>query len=236
MPVADRKRWGVRIALWIVVLAAFLLALHCDVALMQWRYAVLPEGPQGLLKQVFYGFRDFGQILPIAVTLVIVGRTDRRRWTIILIIVSAQLLGGVAYNGGKLLLPRYRPQAAIERVAALDTLEVEQTWLGWSPDSRLEGPWADLDEALQSFPSGHSAGAFAFAGVLAWFYPRLAGLFWFLAAGCAVSRYLDGVHWLSDCVAGAAIGYLAAWLALRPYVWALPLRTIRRLKGRSVNV
>lgn len=220
------RRFAFRVAVWLLVGGALALALRCDVALMRWRYDVLPEGPQGLLKQVFYGFRDFAQIVPIAVAILIVIRLDRaRRWTIVATILIAQMLAGIGYNAGKLLVVRYRPSAAIERVGPLDELEQSQTWAGFMP--------SDRDEALQSFPSGHSASAFAFAGVLAWFYPRLAGLVWSLAVGCAFSRYIDGVHWLSDCVAGAAIGYGGVWLALRPHVWAGPL--IRRLEGKPAS-
>ena len=53
------------------------------------------------------------------------------------------------------------------------------------------------------------------AGILAFYYRPARGLLWTLAAGCAISRYLDAVHWPSDCLAGATIGYLAAWAALR---------------------
>src|SRR5690606_132206 len=82
----------------------------------------------------------------------------------------------------------------------------------------------------EAFPSGHSGAAFAFAAVLAWFYPHLRWLFWALAFGCAVSRYLDTVHWPSDCMAGAMLGFLAGWIALRPYLWGLPVRFLRRCR------
>lgn len=218
-PVGNWRRWGLRLALWLMVAAVFALTLRYDLLLMQWRYAVFPEGPKGILKQVFYGFRDFAQVLPIFVTLFIIARVDARRWTIITCILLAQILAGIACNSGKFTVSRYRPHRAIEQAGSLDDLSGDKVWLGFSLNHR--------DDVLQSFPSGHSAGAFALAGVLSWFYPRLAGMFWFLAIGCAFSRYVDAVHWLSDCLAGAAIGYVGAWLALRPYAWAVPWWLIR---------
>jgi membrane-associated phospholipid phosphatase len=226
-PVGNWRRWGVRLVLWTLVAAGFAFVLRYDIALMQWRYSVWPEGPRGILKQVFYGFRDFAQVVPIATALLIIGRMDKRRWTIIITVLMAQVLAGIMYNTGKLTVLRYRPEAAIEQVASIDQLELAHTWAGLAAGNR--------ETALQSFPSGHSAGAFALAGVLAWFYPRLAGLFWFLAVGCAFSRYVDAVHWLSDAVAGAAIGYLGAWLALRPYAWAVPFWIIRKWMGRPAS-
>jgi len=62
------------------------------------------------------------------------------------------------------------------------------------------------------FPSSHAAVAFAGAAMLAAFFPRLRALIFTLAAGCALSRMLVGAHWLSDVVAGAAIGVFAAKL------------------------
>lgn len=233
---AGTVRWLARIVAWLAVAALYVLTIKHDVDLMHWRYDVMPEGPHGTLRQVLYGFRDFGQILPIIVTIVIVLRMDRRRWTIVSAILIAQIFAGAAYNTGKLTIARYRPQPAIKQALAASTdsvpdkekdayalskMKVQQTWIGWRPGNG--------DEATQSFPSGHSAAAFAFAGVLVWFYPKLTVTFWFLAAGCAVSRYLDAVHWLSDCAAGASIGYVAAWLSLHPHVWSTPLRLLRAM-------
>lgn len=226
-PVITRRRWGLRIAAWICVAGGFSVALRYDILLMRWRFALLPEGPEGILKQIFYGFRDFAQVLPIFVAMLIIARVDNRRWTIIITLLIAQLLAAVGYNTSKLTIARYRPHQAIERVASLDQLQFGQTWAGVLPPLS--------DEARHSFPSGHSAGAFALAGVLAWFYPRLAGIFWFLAVGCAFSRYVDAMHWMSDCVAGAAIGYIGAWLALRPYVWKVPSRMARYGKGKPAG-
>ncbi|MBI4581484.1 MAG: phosphatase PAP2 family protein [Planctomycetes bacterium] len=204
------------------VAGLYALTLRYDVALMDWRYETFPDGPRGTFKQILQGLREFGQFLAILVAIIIVLRCDRRRWTIVACILIAQFLAGLCYNVGKLTIARYRPYAAIDQAVAQaprpvpgeeqavhgrSALAVRETWIGWSPNN--------VNNDTQSFPSGHSAAAFAFAGVLAWFYPRLRLLFWALACGCAASRYMDAVHWLSDCVAGAAIGYAGAWLALR---------------------
>jgi undecaprenyl-diphosphatase len=59
-----------------------------------------------------------------------------------------------------------------------------------------------------SFPSGHSATSFAIATLLALAFPLLSPLFLAMAAAIAASRVLLGLHYVSDVVAGAALGEL----------------------------
>ena len=74
--------------------------------------------------------------------------------------------------------------------------------------------WATLLPPDQfSFPSGHTITAFAVAVSLAHFYPSLAMGLLFCALSVAASRILLGMHFLSDVVAGAAIGTVLAWWA-----------------------
>ena len=77
--------------------------------------------------------------------------------------------------------------------------------------------WATLLPPDQfSFPSGHTITAFAVALSLSRFYPDLAVGLLFCAISIGVSRVLLGMHFLSDVLAGAAIGavlaYTAAWI------------------------
>jgi membrane-associated phospholipid phosphatase len=57
-----------------------------------------------------------------------------------------------------------------------------------------------------SFPSGHSASAFAFAYTVGRHYPALAVPIRFLASGVAYSRVHTGVHYPGDVVLGSSIG------------------------------
>lgn len=216
-----RGRGLLVLVIWLAVAAAFVVCLYRDTTLMRWRYAWLgSDGAGGMLKQTLGGFREFGQYMVPAVVIVIVVTCDRRRRVqIVAALLLAELFAAMVYNPGKMTVARYRPFAAVDAfddpdtpdqddpVLILSRMRPGSTWLGWRVGNR--------DNHVMSFPSGHSAASFALAGVLAFFYPRLAWLFWVLAAGCASSRFLDAVHWPSDCLAGAAAGYLAAWLALR---------------------
>jgi undecaprenyl-diphosphatase len=77
--------------------------------------------------------------------------------------------------------------------------------------------------ASTSFPSGHSATAFAFATGVGHVLPSTAIPLRGLAAVVAYSRVHAGVHYPGDVVAGALIGTMLAQLTVR----ALDRRTTR---------
>jgi undecaprenyl-diphosphatase len=65
-----------------------------------------------------------------------------------------------------------------------------------------------------SFPSGHTATAFAAATMLSMLLPRGAPAFYALAAAIAYSRLYLGVHFPLDVVGGIVIGVATALLLL----------------------
>ena len=76
--------------------------------------------------------------------------------------------------------------------------------------------WADLLPPDQfSFPSGHTITAFAVSVSLSIFYPSVAVGLLFCALSVAASRIVLGMHFLSDVLAGSAIGILLAFAATR---------------------
>src|SRR4029077_18877646 len=80
--------------------------------------------------------------------------------------------------------------------------------------------------ASTSFPSGHSASGFAFAGAVAGTMPGLAIPLRGLAAVVAYSRVHTGVHYPGDVVAGSLIG------ATIGEATALAGRSLRRRRER----
>jgi undecaprenyl-diphosphatase len=60
--------------------------------------------------------------------------------------------------------------------------------------------------ASTSFPSGHSASAFAFAAAVGRDRPWAGAALQFLAGAVAYSRVHTGVHYPGDTIAGALIG------------------------------
>ena len=75
-------------------------------------------------------------------------------------------------------------------------------------------PVIDARPATPSFPSGHAAMAMAGAIAGARMLPPAGWVLWPLAAVVSVSRVYVGVHWPSDVVAGALVGFACAWFAL----------------------
>jgi len=74
--------------------------------------------------------------------------------------------------------------------------------------------WAQLLPPDQfSFPSGHTITAFTIMASLGGFYPELLPGLLFCAISIAASRVVLGMHFLSDVIAGAAIGVTLGALA-----------------------
>lgn len=79
--------------------------------------------------------------------------------------------------------------------------------------------WAKLLPPDQfSFPSGHTMTAFAISVPVCLFYPQSAPAVLFFAGSIATSRILLGMHFLSDVLAGAAIGSLLGYASYSAFV------------------
>ncbi len=96
---------------------------------------------------------------------------------------------------------------------------------GLEPDPNVwYGP--SLEDNHLSFPSGHTATAFALASSLSTYYSdkKWVGLVLYpLAAITGWSRIYDNEHWFSDVAVGAAIGYFIGRTVAKPelYRWSV---------------
>jgi len=85
-----------------------------------------------------------------------------------------------------------------------------------------------------SFPSGHTAAAFAFATCACTELPVLAPALVPLAGAVAYSRVHTGVHYPSDVAAGAGVGIVSGLLAVRlPWRLHPRQRTVARRERRG---
>ena len=75
------------------------------------------------------------------------------------------------------------------------------------PAEGFSWPGMNSGEMGRSFPSGHATVIFALAAVLSLRWPRARWIWFGLAVGVALSRVALGLHWPSDCLAGALIGW-----------------------------
>src|SRR3569832_19288 len=120
-----------------------------------------------------------------------------------------------------------------------EAVHVQKPWAGEARPPVVLDPAAFhlIGKALRSgsFPSGHTAAAFAIAGVVAMHLRRAwsTALLLVLASGVGLSRMAVGVHWPVDVLAGAAVGWASACGALvlaRRWRWGISPR------GRRVTL
>lgn len=70
-----------------------------------------------------------------------------------------------------------------------------------------------------SFVSNHAANMFVLYFFLSHFYPKLKYYMLTLFIIVSFSRVYNGVHFLTDVVAGASIGYIISWVYIK---WLMP--------------
>jgi hypothetical protein len=91
------------------------------------------------------------------------------------------------------------------------------------------------DGTSNSFPSGHSADTFAFATAIERHYSwKFAGPAYAFASYVAISRLHDNRHYLSDVVAGAAVGVIAGRTVTRHGQAAFPVAVAAVPGGAAV--
>jgi membrane-associated phospholipid phosphatase len=124
-------------------------------------------------------------------------RLQNVRWQrILLSAMIASTLAGMAVNLSRLTTGRTRPRAA-----------AEQGWYGPYHD----GKWLIGQADFNSFPSGHTATAVGFAGVILFASPAWGVPAMIASLVVAISRILLGAHHPSDVVTAAVVALAIAW-------------------------
>lgn len=130
-----------------------------------------------------------------------------------------------------LLLTKYRSWHffylfALTQLFPVLVIQIIKFWLNAPRPLLVYGnlPWFHKIEGLElhshlSFPSGHTAGAFAFFSILSLFVPQrfpfLTIVLFALAIGVAYSRMYLGQHHFEDVLVGSLLGTLGSILAFR---------------------
>ncbi len=99
----------------------------------------------------------------------------------------------------KFTFARYRPK-----------LFIEKHLFGFS--------WFDIGYDVSSFPSGHTAIAFAAMVSLGYIFPKFKYIFLLLAILVGVSRVVLDAHYISDVLVGAFLGFLISYSINRKFI------------------
>lgn len=78
------------------------------------------------------------------------------------------------------------------------------------PPGPIEYNHFTLESDYHAMPSGHTTTAFSVATTVANHYPKYSKLSYSLATLVGISRLYEDVHWASNVVAGAGLGYASA--------------------------
>jgi membrane-associated phospholipid phosphatase len=146
-------------------------------------------------------FGDWPELMGYAaVALIGVGFARKRTLVkVILCMMIAGTLAGALTNSVRLLSGRARP----------NNHEVPPGWYGL----RYQDQWLLGKYKFHSFPSGHTATAFAFFGVIGFAYRRRwAWSFLVVASVIAWSRLYINAHFFSDVLVGVVVGLFFAQL------------------------
>lgn len=130
------------------------------------------------------------------------------------LIVLFFLVAGVCYRERRWV--GYAVAMGIAGLGAGLSAQVVKHLVGRARPELWLGPTHYAPGSSTSFPSGHTVGAFALAGVLV-FASRnwpLRVIAFTLAAAVGLSRILAFRHWTSDVTASAVLGLTAAWLVV----------------------
>lgn len=187
---------GLRVAVAGLVggaIATTLVWMFADARVLAWAERVQSEETEALVRLMNRFGGGMNPALVVAFFLVCGVAYAERRWIAYAVAMGgAGLAAGIGAQIVKHIVGRARPEL----------------WLGtahYAPGSST------------SFPSGHTVGAFALAGVLI-FASRslpLRVIAFLLAAAVGLSRILAFRHWASDVTASAILGLLCAYVFTR---------------------
>ena len=168
-------------------------------------FLLLNNGLQAPARDfVFLALSELGRGWIGVLALLVLVPVGWRRWRRhLLVTVVCAVLAGLSNMAIKHEVKRERPQRVFQDEIRRGTVTV----------------YALERVAHNGFPSGHSLTAFFFMVYLACYRRRHALWALPLAGLVALSRVYVGAHFPLDCVAGALLGSVWAWLAWRAFIW-----------------
>lgn len=166
--------------------------LFVDESLKLW---IQPNSIPGDLKAVFNYLSAFGHGAGCLIAVLLILNFDFERRRGIWLVLGSTILAGTVTAVVKVLVQRSRP--FYEVTGAEMTLNE-----------------ALSNNAMHSFPSGHTATAVSLALALSILYPRAQKLMLSFAAITALQRVVSQSHYVSDVFAGMVVGIVSVHAAL----------------------
>lgn len=217
-PASSKRNLRRRLISWAIFIGVcMLVSFVLDLPVRSLIYRINTDDvlPGDATRQI-ESLKEFGQLVAVVVACLLIFMLDKpRRGMIPRLVVCIVLPLLTLVLPGKLVIHRLRPATAM----SYDTIWNLGFFWGSNPRELSINPELPSLEKIrpsssnpekQSFPSAHTAVAFAFATGLSAIYPAARPLFYVLAAGCGAHRIFFGAHWLSDVVASVFIGILAS--------------------------
>ncbi|MFT3788905.1 MAG: phosphatase PAP2 family protein [Tepidisphaeraceae bacterium] len=185
-------------------IAVGILAAFCVVMLLLEQRGLrttLQLKVKGDIKRETAAWAQYGQSFVTPVAAWLVWCREPRDWRLPLLVIVPVLMTSVSVMLMKRTFGRMRPNR--------------------ENAGRFTGLSFRHDNSRESFPSSHSACAFALTICLSQLWPPGLVVFWVLAIGTATLRYLLDAHFPSDVLGGCAIGSVIGF-----YGYELMLRVL----------
>jgi membrane-associated phospholipid phosphatase len=185
----------------------------------------------GDIRREWSALQQFGQGTSIALLALTIYLLDKPRRARLFDFALALAVVLIAVNAMKLFIGRPRPILG-------DASTFLLPW-GTFPIKLPDGStinahaWdltAPTHAQLWSMPSAHTAAAVVTALFIAALYPPIRWIAAFLALTVAAGRLVFEAHWLTDVVAGAAIGAAIAWPVVTGQMGVALARKLQRAK------
>ncbi|MBI1337661.1 MAG: phosphatase PAP2 family protein [Phycisphaera sp.] len=211
---ASCRSWRHHLFVLAGLLVAAAVCVPFDAKVIDWARGLDIGGDVGTELRFL---QQFGQLsCVILVTLLIALQDPRNRKALVDFWVAYGLAALIAFII-KLVVGRARPQIA-------DGGQFVWPWMSYvKPESVTMSvpahPWMIFEKGaanLQSMPSSHTCAAAITAFFIATLYPRLTPIVIVLTVIVGMSRVLFVMHYPSDVCVGAAVGYLAGCVLIRP--------------------
>jgi undecaprenyl-diphosphatase len=181
-----------RILLWILVIISIIVSLYFDTYLVRY----ISYLRNNILDNFFLFITFIGSeaIILVILTVIFWLKKNKRKWIIPLWVT----FGISAITGFILKITIQRPRPFQLNIIQLVS-GVHESFSWWD----------------FSFPSFHSMFAFCALPILSITFPKLKKVWITLAILIAFSRVYLGLHFVSDVIAGAALGYLVGRIVVK---------------------